>query len=53
MKEWHKGNKAIQVLGGMLFYGQYYKDEFQVLESHYFTPRKLVNLKQKYGFYNI
>jgi hypothetical protein len=50
MKEIKNGNKAIQVVGGMVFYGQYYKNEFQVLESKSYTERVYKNMVKKYGF---
>lgn len=45
-----KGNKEIQVIGNMMFYGQHYKDEFQVLEASTFSERKYKNWIKKYGF---
>jgi len=55
MKEIKKGNKAIQKVSNMIFYGQYINyangtSEFQVLESKEYTERKLSNMKKKYGF---
>lgn len=50
MKEIKKGNKAIRILGTMIFYGQYYDGEFQVLDSNDYTARKYANMIRKYGF---
>jgi len=55
MQEIRKGDKAIQFVANMIFYGQYinYKNgtsDFQVFEAKENTPRKLQNLKNKYGF---
>jgi hypothetical protein len=50
MKETKKGNKAIRILGGNVFYGQYYDGEFQVLDSCSYTERKYQNMCKKYGF---
>ena len=49
MKEIRNGNKAIQVIGSMVFYGQYYNGEFQVLESRSYTDRAYKNMLKKYG----
>ena len=49
-KEIRNGNKAIRVISNMMFYGQYYKDEFQVLESKPFSEIAYKNWKKKYGF---
>ena len=45
-----KGNKEIKVVGDMMFYGQNYKDEFQVLDSATFSTRRFKNWIKKYGF---
>lgn len=45
-----KENKEIRVIGNMMFYGQLYKDEFQVLDSKEYTERSLKNWVKKYGF---
>jgi len=50
MKETRNGNKAIQIVSNMVFYGQYYKNEFQVLESKSYTERTYKNMARKYGF---
>lgn len=47
-KEIKKGNKAIQIISNMMFYGQYYKDEFQVLQSDTYSVRKYNNWVKKY-----
>ena len=49
MNEIRKGNKAIQIISNMMFYGQYYKDEFQVIESKDYSERKLKNFRKKYN----
>ena len=43
------GNKEIKVIGNMMFYGQNYNGEFQVLESAIFSDRKYKNWIKKYG----
>jgi hypothetical protein len=48
MREERKGNKAIQKISNMLFYGQYYNNEFQVLNSAVFTERRFNNWIKKY-----
>lgn len=53
MKEVKNGNKAIRIISNMMFYGQYYKDEFQVLDSAEFSKRKYNNWVKNYGFWNI
>jgi len=50
MKEIKKGNKAIQIQGTIIFYGQYYDGEFQVLESKTYSDRAYKNMVKKYGF---
>ena len=50
MKEIRSGNKAIRIIGSMVFYGQYYDGEFQVLESKNYSPRSYANMVRKYGF---
>jgi hypothetical protein len=55
MEEIRNGNKAIQFVGNMIFYGQYINysngtSEFQVLEAKENTAKKLQNMKKKYGF---
>ena len=50
MKEVKNGNKAIQVVSNMIFYGQYYKNEFQVLDSNNYTEKTYKNMVKKYGF---
>ena len=50
MNEIRNGNKAIQIVSNMLFYGQYYNNEYQVLESAVYTPRRYKNWIKKYGF---
>ena len=55
MNELRNGNKAIQVVANMVFYGQYINyangtSDFQVLDSKENTPRKYANMKKKYGF---
>lgn len=55
MYELRNGNKAIQIVANMIFYGQYYKngienESFQVLDAKENTGRKYANMKKKYGF---
>ena len=50
VKEIRKGNKAIQIQHDMAFYGQYYKDWFQVLETCDNTDRKVKNLAKRNNF---
>lgn len=50
MKEIKKGNKAIRILGTMIFYGQYYDGEFQVLESKNYSVNAYNAMTRKYGF---
>jgi hypothetical protein len=50
MKEIKNGNKAIQVIGNQVFYGQYYKNDFQVLEAKTYTEKAYKNMAKKYGF---
>lgn len=55
MNEIRNGNKAIQKVANMIFYGQYINyangtSDFQVLEAKEYTERKLANMKKKYGF---
>jgi len=45
-----KGNKAIQIISNMMFYGQIYDNEFQVLESNDYSERRLKNWIKKYNF---
>lgn len=51
MTETRKGNKAIRVNenNNIMFYGQYYGSDFQVLETRSYTPRKLSNFKKQYN----
>jgi hypothetical protein len=49
-KEVRNGNKAIQIISNMMFYGQYYKDEFQVLESKPYSEIAYKNWLKKYSF---
>ena len=44
------GNKAIQIVGSMAFYGQYYNNDFQVLDSCDNTARKVKNMAKRNGF---
>lgn len=50
MKETRKGNKAIQIIADMMFYGQYYENDFQVLYSATYTERKYKTWMKKYNF---
>ena len=52
MKEIRNGNKAIRISenNSIMFYGQYYNNDFQVLETKDYTARKLTNFKKKYNF---
>jgi hypothetical protein len=50
MTEHRNGNKAIQIHHDMAFYGQYYKEWFQVLESCDNTDRKVKNMAKRNGF---
>jgi hypothetical protein len=55
MNELRNGNKALQIVANMVFYGQYIEynngtSEFQVFEARENTPRKYANMKKKYGF---
>ena len=52
MKEIRNGNKAIRISenNSIMFYGQYYNNNFQVLETKEYTVRKLTNFKKQYNF---
>ena len=52
MKEIRNGNKAIRISenNNIMFYGQYYNNDFQVLETKEYTARKLTNFKKKHNF---
>jgi hypothetical protein len=55
MSEMRINDKAIQKIGSMIFFGQYFpsaygREEFQVLDAKQYTERKLANMKKKYGF---
>ena len=51
MNETRKGNKAIRVNenNSIMFYGQYYGSDFQVLETREYSVRKLNNFKKKHN----
>ncbi len=55
MNEIRIGNKAIQKVANMIFYGEYINysngtSDFQVFDAKEYTERKLANMKKKYGF---
>lgn len=50
LNELKKGNKAIQIISNMMFYGQYYNGEFQVLDSNTYSVRRYNNWIKKYNF---
>ena len=55
MNEIRIGNKAIQKVANMIFYGEYINysngtSDFQVFDAKECTERKLANMKKKYGF---
>jgi len=48
MKEIRMGSKAVRKINNMCFYGQYYDNKFQVLESKKYSEKIFNNLVKKY-----